>query len=62
MADSKKNWVSQRLDLGHKYERPNTAGHSAECLPVLGLVASVATPAEACAESYSVEESRRPTS
>jgi len=45
-----------------KYESPNTVGHSAECFPVLGLVASVATPAEACAESYSVEESRRPTS
>lgn len=27
-----------------KYESPNTVGHSAECLPVLGLFASVATP------------------
>jgi len=62
MADSKKNTGLQRLDLGHKYESPSTAGHSAECLPVLGLVASVATPAEACAESHSVEESRSPTS
>ena len=57
-----KNTGSQRLDLGHKYESPSTVGHSAECLPVLGLVASVATPAETCAESHSVEESRRPTS
>lgn len=45
-----------------KYESPSTVGHSAECLPVLGLVASVATPAETCAESHSVEESRGPTS
>ena len=42
---------AQRSTIGHKCENPQQAGHSAECLPCWGLVASVATPAEACAES-----------
>lgn len=59
MANFKKIPGAARLDIGGKCESPRKAGHSAECLPLRGLVASVATLAEACAESDSVEESRK---